>query len=980
MGDTATYDTSSGTYKAPKRYIYDTSSGTWKEITKQWVYSTSLSAWVVIYESVLPDPTNLTVSYVDAIVTGVELNWTDNSETEDEFRVYRSDNGSAFSEITSVASDQTTYTDSSVSQGNDYTYYVTAWEEVAGESGTTNQEDANWPNDPTNATIDSISASSIDISWTDNSDNETSWVIERSTNGGSFSQIASPATSNSAGTGGTETYTDSSVSSGDTYEYRVKAIGDGDASMESGYSSTGSAVAEDPPTAPSNLSVADGTDPSTEIDFTWDDNSTNEEQWEIWADDGSGFSLHTTINSGTEGTTGTRTFTDDGYTPNVTYDLKIRACNGSGCSGYSNTVTHTTSEGFTGLLSPASDGSTGSWSANGDTTLSACTDEINHDGDTTYASATEDQGTESTPATVNLASGGSQNTNPNAAHTIVATVRQSVINNSGSANGTFSIDLVDNDAATNPIATLSGDPGAYAEFTKTLSSSERDSLSGYDTLEFEFDMDGTFGDSIDSASIHITNAYLVVGTPDAPSGLTASESGTNQINLSWTDNSDNESEFRIERDSGGGFTQIDTVDANSTSYSDTGLSSNTTYTYRVRACNTNGCSNYSNQDSATTAHNPPSAPSNLTATAISSSRIDLSWTDNSSNEDEFRIYRAGTQIDTVGANTTTYSDTGLSSDTSYCYEVQACNTGGCSSFSNQDCATTDPTVPSAPSNCTVTTDASTALTVSWNDNSTNEDDFDIYRDGSFLTTVGANTTSHQDTGLNAETQYSYKVRACNTAGCSSFSNTDSAYTELPTPTSFIVSAQSSSQIDLSWDDDSTENDNYEIYRDGSLHDTVSGTATSYSDTGLSASTQYCYKIRATDATIPSSDFTSESCDTTSAGFTHPHDLMLTDSTFCEQGQFTDTPHYDITLEWTDDQDSGKTVSHVEIWRKADGESSYTEIDTDSYAGVGNQNFYTDGDDSKGGGTHCYKVRNQYSDGTHSSYSSAECITISNPCI
>ena len=88
----------------------------------------------------------------------------------------------------------------------------------------------------------------------------------------------------------------------------------------------------------------------------------------------------------------------------------------------------------------------------------------------------------------------------------------------------------------------------------------------------------------------------------APSGLTATPVSTTQVNLAWQDNSNNETEFRIERKTGAGgtFAPIATVGTNTTGYSNTGLTPNTIYVYRVRACNTPGCSDYSNEATATT--------------------------------------------------------------------------------------------------------------------------------------------------------------------------------------------------------------------------------------------------------------------------------------------------------------------------------------------------------------------------------------------
>ncbi|MDB6121456.1 MAG: D-alanyl-D-alanine carboxypeptidase precursor [Pedosphaera sp.] len=91
-------------------------------------------------------------------------------------------------------------------------------------------------------------------------------------------------------------------------------------------------------------------------------------------------------------------------------------------------------------------------------------------------------------------------------------------------------------------------------------------------------------------------------TPSAPSGLTATAAGSSQINLAWTDNSGIENNFVVARSTtaGGPYTDIAILAANTTSYSDTGLSAGTTYYYVVRATNGGGSSANSNQASAIT--------------------------------------------------------------------------------------------------------------------------------------------------------------------------------------------------------------------------------------------------------------------------------------------------------------------------------------------------------------------------------------------
>ena len=115
-----------------------------------------------------------------------------------------------------------------------------------------------------------------------------------------------------------------------------------------------------------------------------------------------------------------------------------------------------------------------------------------------------------------------------------------------------------------------------------------------------------------------------------------------------------------------------------TSYTNTGLAASTSYSYRVRAYNAAGDSGYSNTASAVTQAAPalPAAPTNLVATVVSKSQINLTWTDNASNETGFNIERCKgstctnfAQIATVGANVTTYSNTKLTANTTYRYRV-----------------------------------------------------------------------------------------------------------------------------------------------------------------------------------------------------------------------------------------------------------------------------------------------------------------------
>ncbi len=294
--------------------------------------------------------------------------------------------------------------------------------------------------------------------------------------------------------------------------------------------------------------------------------------------------------------------------------------------------------------------------------------------------------------------------------------------------------------------------------------------------------------------------------PTAPTNLTATAISNSQINLSWTASTANVgvTGYLVYRENPGRstFVQVGTTNGSTTTYSDTGLAGNSTYSYEVQATNAIGNSPFSNVASATTqTPQPPTAPTNLTATAVSQGQINLSWTASTApgGVTSYLVYRENpgsssfVQVGTTNGSTTTYSDTGLSASSTYSYEVLATDAGGNSPFSNVATATTqapDTQPPTAPTNLVSTAISNSQINLSWTASTDNVGvtGYLVYRENpgssSFVQvgTTNGSTTTYSDSGLAAGSTYSYEVQATDAAGnLSPFSNVATATTAAGNP-------------------------------------------------------------------------------------------------------------------------------------------------------------------------------------------------------
>ncbi len=297
-------------------------------------------------------------------------------------------------------------------------------------------------------------------------------------------------------------------------------------------------------------------------------------------------------------------------------------------------------------------------------------------------------------------------------------------------------------------------------------------------------------------------------TPTAPSGLSATALSATSVRLAWADNSNNETQFELHRRTlpSGVFATAATVGANTTLVLDTAQGS-TSYEYRVRALNGTHGSGFSNLATVTTpAAGPPTAPSALSATALSATSVRLTWADNSNNETQFELQRrvlpSGTfaNVATPGANTTLVNDTTLGA-TSYEYRVRASNGAGASAYSNLATVTTPVAPPAAPSGLTGSYNSATQrINLSWADNSTTEQGFTLqfsYSGSAFsdMATLGANVTTYTSGANPPLGSYQFRIRSYNGTQVSAWSNTFSLLAVNVAPTTSIAWIQ---KAETSW--------------------------------------------------------------------------------------------------------------------------------------------------------------------------------------
>ncbi len=399
--------------------------------------------------------------------------------------------------------------------------------------------------------------------------------------------------------------------------------------------------------------------------------------------------------------------------------------------------------------------------------------------------------------------------------------------------------------------------------------------------------------------------------PEVPTGFTATPLSDEAIQLEWDALAGNVGTYTIEvseSDSPFNFSEIDEVDKSITDFEHTGLNAETAYYYRLKANNLGLSSLYSDTISATTLPVIPDTPTNLTATTVSSTEIDLSWDAVTGTFTGYVLERSTENTDesfveiaTLDTDATDYSDTGLTGGTTYFYRIKAVNSTSSSPYSNV--ATADTEAPAGPTGLTAEASSSTTIDISWDAVSGTIDNYVLEssdaEDGTFteLATIDAATTSFVHDNLMPDMTVFYRLKTVSDGISSEYSSVVSATTLSATPdapTNLTATTISTTQIDLSWTAPAAPFTGFELESSDSGEEgtftllyTAGADETSYSHTGLTASTTFFYRIKAINNAVSSEYSATASATTEDSPIGEPTNLISTGS--------TDTQ---ISISWT----------------------------------------------------------------------------------
>lgn len=288
--------------------------------------------------------------------------------------------------------------------------------------------------------------------------------------------------------------------------------------------------------------------------------------------------------------------------------------------------------------------------------------------------------------------------------------------------------------------------------------------------------------------------------------------------------------------------------APSVTFNDTGRSSATTHTYYARHEKLGIRTGNTASSPATTLLDAPTAISATEGALVFPRTIGLSFTDadTTASLEIFRTANPGTTTTiTLGPSAGTrspYTDT-VDTGVEYTYRIRNTKNGINTSNSTFGAVTTSLIAPTITSIANTTTDS---LDITWtNGDSSAATEIEITSSEesfSVVIPIAAGFTNHVRSGLTSGTQYSVRLRHVKNSRYSSYTESVTRITKFNTPTITSASVQSDTSVALSFVS-SEPTANVQVYRDGSLIASLSGTSTSVVDSGLTPGRQYSYDVR-----------------------------------------------------------------------------------------------------------------------------------------
>jgi RHS repeat-associated protein len=665
------------------------------------------------------------------------------------------------------------------------------------------------------------------------------------------------------------TYTVTGLLPSTSYSLTVKARdAAGNTSASSNTLTVTTSVDTTAPSAPTSLTTS--TKSCTSVSLSWAASTDN-----VGVAGYDVYNGSTKVGSTTTGTT----YTVMGLLPNTRYSFTVKARDAAGnASTASSALAVTTLADTTAPSAPTNlTMSTNSCTSVG-LSWTAATDNLSVTGYDVYNGSTK-VGTTTTATTYTITG-----LLPNTSYSFTVKARDAAGNTSSASSELAVTTLADTTAPSAPTNLVASNKSYTSVSLSWTASTDNVAVTGYDVYDGTLKVGSTTNTttyvvnglipntshqltvkardyagntSVASSSLEVTTLADTI-VPTAPTNLVVSDRSYNSVSLSWMESSDNVAVTGY--DIYVGSSKVGST-TNANTYTVSGLMPNTSYQFTVQARDAAGNISLASTslsvttDADTTA---PTVPGNFNVVSKDYSSISLSWTASIDNVGviAYDIYIGTTKVGQTN-DQTNYTITGLTPDTSYSLTVKArdlANNTSLASTALVVITNADTQPPTVPSNLTVTSHSVSEVVISWSQSTDNIAviEYEVFRDGIQVASLGSEITNYKDSGLNPNTQFKYTIKAKDKAGnLSCESDAVSITTEVDNiapskPDNISCIIKDGNTFNLLWDG-STDNGviaGYDIYCNGNkIGSTID---TNYIYIGKQFITDYIFTVKARD--------------------------------------------------------------------------------------------------------------------------------------